>query len=268
MKGRWIDQPLICLGSLVASCREMPPSLQHIDPSHIPLDAPPQNAYRLTWRSGTRREFFYRMEACSTLLKGYDRVPDAPTASKSMFDQQRKQTRLETYLEETRSPTWKKRLVERAVLLASGTLRMYPSDVRYVIRNTRRKEYFRFDSAGVVKGELESVFFQPGNYIPLDMAVCIVFVFLISWSSSNTGLEDEMVRGAVTEVRGRWAGDTFDVCKAQEVEGDEEWRDIAEETLLLLRLYLPRMYRNMHGLNRWGETTHRSLLMTSMSPLY
>ncbi|KAK6525315.1 hypothetical protein TWF694_005459 [Orbilia ellipsospora] len=264
MRGKWINQPLINLGSLTAFALQLPPCLHKIDFStNTALTMDPfgtyRSAYSLTYRSGTRRQFFQTLECNSTLLAGYDRVTQVPTYSSTRSivskegyttgDIKRIKTPLEAHLESTNAPTWKKRLVERAELLSSGALRMYPTHIRYVVRNTHKKEYFRFEDVAVLKGEFESVFKNSYNssHLPLDVIACVVFLFLISWSPSDAGLEDEVVRRDVRDVNGRWAGDTFDVSKVGEFESEGGWVDVAAETILLLRVYLPRMYRNTHG---------------------
>ncbi|KAF3921869.1 hypothetical protein AA313_de0209576 [Arthrobotrys entomopaga] len=281
MRGKWINQPLINLGSLTALSTQLPLSLRDLDfsprpftvhlqnpvvpspplilPPPVPFDAfdPSRSAYQLTYRAGTRRPFFSTLEYNSTLLSGYDCVVEKTQSARggdTTGPLKRMKTPLEEHLELTNAPTWKKRLVERAELLSSGVLRMYPSHLRYVVRNTAKKEYLRFEDVAVLRGEFESVFSKSYNssHLPLDVIVCVVFLFLISWSPSDAGLEDEIVRGNVRDVKGRWAGDTFDVCKVGEFEGSGEWVDVAEETILKLRVYLPRIYRNTHGQNRWG----------------
>ncbi|EPS39529.1 hypothetical protein H072_6659 [Dactylellina haptotyla CBS 200.50] len=274
MTGKWINQPLICLGSLTATASDLPDALQCFQFTYNDEQASnPRSVYNQTYRAGSRRHLYYLLECHSTLLTGYDRVqPSTPgvrlnTLTKPQKDTlmlPRMRTPLEKYLERSNSPSWKKRLVERAVLLASGSLRMYPSNIRYALRNTRKKEFFHFECARPLIGELATVFFTHGAQIPLDSAVCIVFMFLISWSPSNLGLEDEMVHRGVSDVHGRWAGDTFDVCRTEEIE--DGWTDVAAETVQLLRVYLPRMYRNMHGQDRFGEPSMqgRSRLFRSM----
>ncbi|KAK6514556.1 hypothetical protein TWF281_004754 [Arthrobotrys megalospora] len=276
MKGAWINKPLICLGSLTSVNADLPPPIQPIERALKHPSTPIASAYRLTYRSGSRGDTFFRFETTHTLLKNYDRFDDkddrinqflslSPQIPKTSFTNYILESLTRTTPKLPRLPNWTHRLIDRAIQLDNGTLRLYSPTANYVIRNLSKKQYLPFSAAQIIKGEIESVFFK-SQTIPLDQVVTIIFLFLISWSSSTVGLEDEMVRSNATGVYGLWAGDNFDVCEIEKID-KQEWSSVEDRTLLSLRLYLPRMYRNMHGQDRWGEPhpPRRSGLETSWS---
>ncbi|KAK6498428.1 hypothetical protein TWF481_011020 [Arthrobotrys musiformis] len=274
MRGAWINTPLICLGSLTAVRADLPPQIQPLH-DNIDLEKALDNsssAYLLTYRPGSRRQTYYLFEKSHTLLKNYERLESNETLygsipiSSEVRERNADRFPLDRILSTIPNlPNWTHRLVSRAVQLDNGTLRLYSPTANYVIRNLTKQQYLPFSAGGVLKGEIESVFFR-SQIIPLDQAVTIVFLFLISWSSSIEGLEDEMVRKDATGVYGIWAGDCFDVCEAEQL--DDGWKSVEDETLLSFRLFLPCMYRNMHGQNRWGEPNARTTTTSFSTFLY
>ncbi|KAF3160227.1 hypothetical protein TWF225_006560 [Orbilia oligospora] len=273
MKGAWINTPLICLGSLTDVNADLPPHIQEIDAA---LELPTQikdTVYFRTYRSGDRRHTYDRFETTHILLKNYDKfdLSDDRIADNRMMIPlafQRNQRNkfpvspLDFLISLTSElPGWTRRLVNRATDLDKGVLRLYSQTANYVVRNLSRKEYIPFTIGKTLKSEIESVFYR-SQIIPIDQAVTIVFIFLITWSPSLQGLEDETVRKNVTEIHGLWAGDCFDVCEVEELK--DGWRSVEEETLLSFRLYLPKMYKNMYGLDAWGEPQPGRLAVPSL----
>ncbi|KAK6360902.1 hypothetical protein TWF730_007017 [Orbilia blumenaviensis] len=285
MRGAWINTPLICLGSITATISDLPRQIRKISQNiEVPLNA--RTAYNFTYRHGARGETFLNFERTHRLLKHYDRIEileeedenrRLTIAARRLASINLTRNRIPDNINETDSddnpvqytksqlearifsttpslPNWTRRLVDRVINLNNGTLRLYSSSANYAIRNLSKREYIPFSAALKVKPEIESVFFS-SNMIPLDQAVSMVFLFMISWSSSIAGLEDEIVRKDATNVHGIWAGDCFDVIEVEDLTDD--WRSVEEETLLSLRLYLPRMYMNMHGQDRWGGSESR-----------
>ncbi|KAK6329967.1 hypothetical protein TWF718_003393 [Orbilia javanica] len=253
MKGAWIDTPLICLGSLTSVRADLPPHIQPIEESFEIPSNPISSAHRLTYRPGARRLTYYRFEITHTLLKNYDKLESPEDRYTKIgrtlpisgtWRRGEPKSELDSLFSTTSElPSWVRLFIKRAIDLEKGLLRLYSPTGNYVIRNLSKKEYIPFSAGKTLKSEIESVFFR-SQLIPVDQAVTIIFLFLISWSASMEGLEDETVRKNVTCVHGVWAGDRFDVCEIQEV--DEEWKSVEDETVLSLRLYLPRMYKNMH----------------------
>ncbi|RVD89087.1 uncharacterized protein DFL_000109 [Arthrobotrys flagrans] len=261
MKGAWINTPLICLGSLTSVTADLPPRIQPIKEALEVLPrAPIPNAFNLTYNRGDRRPTYHRFEVTHTLLQRYDRFDLSEDLLHNFRGMIRfPLPRLKSQLSKSPMdalivftadlPSWTHRLIKRAKELDNGTLRVYSQTANYVIRNLTKKEYIPFTAGETLKSELEYVFFR-SQTIPIDQAVTIIFLFLISWSPSMRGLEDEAVRKNGDGVHGIWAGDCFDVCEMEKL--DDTWRSVEDETLLSLRLYMPRMYKNTHGQNRWG----------------
>ncbi|KAK6497160.1 hypothetical protein TWF506_004635 [Arthrobotrys conoides] len=278
MMGAWINTPLICLGSLTSVNADLPPTIQKIDKAlKMPTTDIP-SAHRLTYRPGGRRQAYYRFETSHVLLRNYNRLEITTDRSAHFIGRalatlqiqhlkQRPDERPKFTLDSLVSllsdlPSWTRRLVKRAIDLDNGVLRLHSPTANYILRNLSKKEYIPFSIGKTLKSEIESVFYK-SQIVGLDQAVTIVFIFLITWSSSLQGLEDETVRKNVTDIHGIWAGDCFDVCEAEELKKNEGWKSVEDETLLAFRLYLPKMYKNMYGLNSWGDPgPSRSTMMS------
>ncbi|KAF3223708.1 hypothetical protein TWF679_000145 [Orbilia oligospora] len=222
MKGAWINTPLICLGSLTDVNADLPPQIQEIDTSLEMSTQLKDTVYFRTYRSGDRRHTYDRFETTHILLKNYDKF--------DLSDDRIIDNRMMVPLAFQRNQRNK---------IPTSPLDFLISLTSQLPGWTRRSQI-----------------------IPIDQAVTIVFIFLITWSPSLQGLEDETVRKNVAEIHGLWAGDCFDVCEVGELK--DGWKSVEEETLLSFRLYLPKMYKNMYGLDAWGEPQPNRLAVPSL----